>query len=237
MITIAILDDVKSNTEEIHDITESFFNSQSLECQIFDYSDPNTLLAEISTKNISIYLIDIELKKLTTTGIEAAKKINAISPEAQIIFISAYDKYYLDVYQADHIFLVPKTMLKTILPEALDKAMRHLNENNIHIIQFSYNKTSYQIQENRIRYMEKMLRKIKVVANESYQCYGKFDDLISQSSTGNLIQCHKSYVVNTQYIQQLNHTNCVLLDGTVIPVSRRYYPELLKYLSGGGAYE
>lgn len=233
MITVAVLDDIKSHTKEIHDITSSYFDNQNIESQIFDYTDPNTLLSEGCSKNISIYLIDIELKKLTTTGIEVAKKINSISPEAQIIFISAYDRYYLDVYNADHIYLVPKNKINEVLPPALEKAIRHINENSSHIIQFSYNRTNYQIQESRIKYMEKLLRKIRIVANETYECYGQFTDLISQSSTGNLIQCHKSYAVNTQYIQQLNHSSCVLLDGTVIPVSRKYYPDLLKSLSGG----
>ena len=65
--------------------------------------------------------------------------------------------------------------------------MRHIDESTSHVIRFSYNRMNYILQENKIRYMEKMLRKIRIVANKEFECYGKFEDIqdnISSCITG-----------------------------------------------------
>lgn len=44
-------------------------------------------------------------------------------------------------------------------------------------------------------------------------------------------RCHKSYLVNMFRIRQLSRNEAVLMDGTVIPVSRNRYEDFQKKYS------
>ena len=230
MITVAIMDDSLSNAEQIRIHVNSFFDGHSIEHHTDIYNEPNRLLNSRHNP-YSIYITDIDLKSDSVSGIDIARRLNQTFPASQVIFITAFDKYFVDVYQTDHIYTVPKPRLNEVLPMALDKAMAKIHKDVSGMIQFSHNKTSFQLPESQVRYMEKALRKIIIYADQQYECYAKFQDLLSQSSSGNLIQCHKSYVVNLHYIKSVNRTQCVLSDNTVIPVSKTYYSILLNRLA------
>ena len=230
MIKIAVLDDILSNAVQIKNWAESYFEGRAIECHTDIYNNPNSL---VSSKNnpYAIYILDINLNSDTVSGIDIAQQLNSKQPAAQIIFVTAFDKYHVDVYEAEHIYTVPKAKLKDILPKALNKALLHIQKSTEHCISFSHNKANYQIPENQIRYMEKALRKVIIYADHEYECYAKFQNLLSQSTSENLVQCHKSYVVNTSQIKSLTRTYCVLLDNTVVPISKTYYASIFNRLS------
>ena len=231
MITLAILEDIPSDADSVRECAASFLSSVREEHKIIYFNDPNSLLKDLENNRYSIYLLDIELQKMTADGIDIAGKINRYNPSAQIIFVSAYNRYWLDVYRVNHVYFVPKSSMKTHLPEALQKALKQIHASKEQIISFKYGRTSFHIPEAEIRYMEKALRKIIIHADDTYQCYSKFDEILSQSSSGHLVQCHKSFAVNTEYIRSLSRKSCTLLDGTEIPVTARQYPVLLERLS------
>lgn len=231
MITLAILEDIPSNADSVRECAASFLSSVREEHKIIYFSDPNSLLKDLENNRYNIYLLDIELHKMTVNGIDIAEAVNRLSPSAQIIFVSAYNQYWLDVYRANHVYFVPKNSMKMHLPDALRKALKQIHASRDQVISFKYGGTSFHIPEADIRYMEKALRKIIIHADDTYQCYSKFDTILSQSSTGHLVHCHKSFAVNTEYIRSLSRKSCTLLDGTEIPVTARQYPVLLERMS------
>ena len=236
MINIAILDDSPEQSASICNVASHYLDSVSLEYRFHEYSLQEDLIQDLSVIPFSIFLLDIELNKLTSTGIDVALNINRMFADAQIIFVTAYEKYYIDSYKADHVYLVPKPRIHELLPEALQKALRKIQQYQTHSLLIRFNKKNYQIPEHSVKYMEKNLRKVTIYAADTFVCYAKLEDILRMATSGVLVQCHKSFAVNIQYIKSLEKSSCVLLDGTVIPVSKRYRSDIFKKLtplSGG----
>ena len=65
--------------------------------EVFSYTNPLQALEDNKDKQIDIAFLDIEMPELN--GIMLAKKLKAINPKINIIFVTAYDNYALEAYK------------------------------------------------------------------------------------------------------------------------------------------
>ncbi len=73
-----------------------------------------------------------------------------------------------------------------------------------------------------ILYIESSVRKLRLVCPEqTIEFYGKIGDLEEQLSEDSFVRCHKSYLVNLEYLRAYDAKSVTLLDGTIIPVSKQ----------------
>ena len=61
------------------------------------YTNPVLAWEENQNTPIDIAFLDIEMPKIN--GIQLAKKLKSVSPQVNIIFVTAYDNYALDAYR------------------------------------------------------------------------------------------------------------------------------------------
>ena len=66
-------------------------------------------------------------------GIEAGKKVLQMQPDSQLIFISAKDTYYQEVYEVDHVYLLKKPFEDECLKQAVRRAEKKLDQAVDHI--------------------------------------------------------------------------------------------------------
>ena len=83
--------------------------------------------------------------------------------------------------------------------------------------------------------MESQLHKINIVLkNKQYQCTERLDYFSDQLGQ-KFLKCHKSYVVNIDYILEFCSKEITLITGEKIPVSKSCYPiakyQLCEYLN------
>ena len=83
---------------------------------MFAYSDSHD-----GGQGSDILLMDIEMRE--ENGIEIVSRVNQIWPDCQVIYLTNYLSYSLDVYDTKHVYYVLKDQLKTRLPEVLKKAL------------------------------------------------------------------------------------------------------------------
>ncbi len=231
MIRIAVVEDSSEQIPAISREINHFFQKTNTEFGLTVYSDPFTFLLDLSKTRFSIAIIDINLNSSSINGIETAQKVNHLSPRTQVIFITDYPEFYITAYNARHVYLIPKTEISVLLPAALEKAIHGMHAFQEHMIRISIGQTSFFLAEERIRYVEKNLRKLIICADQEYECYGKFSDFLPLTATGTIMQCHRSYLVNTSFIKSLTRTGAILFDETFIPVSATYFHTLLEALS------
>ncbi|MBR4457034.1 MAG: response regulator transcription factor [Solobacterium sp.] len=232
MLRIAVLEDASEQVPAITREIGQFFSQNPAEYSLTVYTDPISLLSDLMVSHFSIALLDIHLQKSKLSGIDTAQRINHTSPRTQVIFITAYPGFYVNVYEARHVYVVPKIDLHTYLPAALKKAIENLRETGTHLIHINIGQQSYFIPEEKIRYVEKDLRKLIICADSTYECYGKFADLLSQAQTGCLVQCHRFYLVNINYITTVSRKGVTLLDGTWVPHSESFRNAINIKMSG-----
>ena len=176
-------------------------------------------------RNCSRYdavFMDIEFKE-GPLGIDAAVRINADAPHCQIVFLTNYLHYSLDVYRANHAWFVLKSQLEQRLPEVFEKlsfvdgvrraaiAIKPVGEGGV-----------VNISCNDIRYAERINRitRLFMCDGAKYDVREKISELADRLPEAWFGRCHNSYIVHFGYVRTLHVSDLVLDDGTHIPVSR-----------------
>lgn len=232
MFNIAIVDD---NTVFLRDMEEKLRDemySRYLPFYIQSYESAERLISDLSEeKTYDLLFIDIRLDE-SRNGIETAKQITDQLPEIQIVFITYYPQYYLDVYEVPHIYLITKDKLDSLLPKAIDVALKNYmhSDNDTLIIRTKYE--TAVLRKKNILYLEKNLRQFIAHTTEgTVTFYGSFRDILTQLGE-HFVRSHKSYILNIDHIETIDGRFVVISDGSRIPLSRTYRRNLLDAVSG-----
>lgn len=163
--------------------------------------------------------LDIELGKFS--GIELARKISVLNPCTQIIFISQYLKYVSPVYQVKHTFFIYKPELNSWLKHAVTQALENIRQISSQFLQITWNKESFSLLQQKIVYMERTLRitNIHMVDEKTYHTSEKLSDILAKLNNS-FIQCHRSYIVNLNYVSAFDKLTLYLQNNDEVPVSR-----------------
>ena len=104
---LAICEDNPTHYEMINTLLQKSLQV-SFEITHFTSGDEFLRTIEMEGCPYSIVLTDIDLGTERINGISLAEKINCISPDTQIIFISQYLQYATAVYETEHAYFIHK---------------------------------------------------------------------------------------------------------------------------------
>lgn len=230
MINLAILDDDSIHLENLVDKTTKILGKKNIEFKITQFNDVNTLTDQLVSSDFDIFLLDVKVGD-NTTSISLGKKINEISDNAQIIFVTSYPIYFTEVYDCRHVYCILKEELDKRLEDALDVALKNINDSDSNNIVVKEKHNSHILRSSDILYLEKDLRKIKFVMKDKsvIETYASFDDYISDLPKC-FVQIHRSFIINANYIKNVNLNYVILLNDEQIPISRTYKKDAMDIL-------
>ena len=220
---IYICDDDKNMYPMLAEWIREYLNGS--ECQVETYDNGIDLIYEL--KNIEssgpdIIFMDIKLKN--DNGIDVAKLIKKENKNAVIIFISGYTEYFEDSFEAEPVYFLIKPLKKEMFLRAMDKAMEKMEQKKEKYLLFRKKDVS-RIFFDDIYYVESIGRKIHIHCRQGeFEYYEKLDFIMNQLE-GEFVKCHKSYLVNMKWIQQVDNKAITLMNGIEIPVSRNRMTE------------
>lgn len=192
------------------------------------FSDAEQFEFFISEKPNEANIIIMDVRLDSSNGIDLAKQILKLQPSSQIIFISGYDSYYLDVYSVDHVYFLKKPIDTKYLRQAIQRAGEKLLDLHARSFIVSNREGIHIIPYNEILYLENELRKIHVhMVKGKITFYGKFENMMDELD-GRFIRCHNSYVVNITKVRKLSSRKFYFDGDRSIPISRTYYDEVRK---------
>jgi DNA-binding LytR/AlgR family response regulator len=55
--------------------------------------------------------------------------------------------------------------------------------------------------------------------------YRKIDEVEKDFTSGSLVRVHQSFLVNMEYVKEIKRYEIIMLDGTIIPVSKKWYKQ------------
>lgn len=222
MKRFAICDD---DAEIVEELKEKILNIYRREVQVAAFQKASDLISWLEEKHHETagVFLDIELDK--GNGIDAAKRIETMSGEVPIVFITGYVKYVQDIFQVRPVALLLKPVEEYRLREALKRCEDVLEEGRKNIVTFQMKGVLHQLNCRDIVYVESDKRILYIYEkNQMYKVYMKLDELEAMQLPG-FLRCHKSYMVNMNYIKYLSAEGVILKSGKKIPVSRSKYQE------------
>lgn len=241
MLQIAICDDETLLLEEIRRITEDCLQSQQTFSILSTYTDGKSLFYDIQDgKRFDLLLLDIEMPGLS--GMELAKRIHELLPDALMLFVTAHYKYAVDAYEL-HIFrYIPKNQLKERLPHALRDAVSLLEIQNTDSYIISSQNRLERIPYKEILYIEKdgknaLFHTVSTqkqpadLAGKNRRVRKTLTEVFDELHSEEFHFIERGYIVNLRHVTGISHTDCILADQTRLPVSQSRLPEFKKRLS------
>lgn len=229
-MNIGICDDERMESKRIEKFLNGISELAAYDVNICTY-EPEEFRQLLELKendeeqpNLDIVIMDIEFSDKEYDGIFLTKKLNEVSRDCQVIYLTHILEFAPEVYDTDHCYFVMKNNMELMLPRALSKALNIYSDNiSKKPLAIMSGGHKVYISQNDIRYVEKRQRQTIVhTDNNVYTCYESIS-VLSKKLSGNLVRCHGGYMVNIAHVTYLGGDK-ILLDnpGEEVPVGKTY---------------
>lgn len=221
-LTIAICDDNENQISELRRLLGEWSADKPFALVIDEYISAESFLFSYHDKPCDLILLDIEMKRLN--GMELAKKLRDKGDMLPIVFITGYSEYMSDGYEVEALHYLLKPVDKTKLFSVLDRYIkRRAPESEIML---SCDEGSLHISPEMIVYCEAVGKKTYVHLQDKTIVCNMGISSMKNILPDEFIFCHRSYIVNLQFVRSIGKVEIVLDSGECIPISRRLYKEV-----------
>ena len=235
MLNFVICDDNISVLQSVTKFLESIFINHKLEAKIsFSTSEHDKLLNFAESNSVDVIILDIDLKS-NKNGLDIAMELRKNNKNLYIIFLTGYMDY---VFQSLKVRIFDY-LLKPINYEKLETCILRLIEDTKEINHYICLNNKITVNQNDIIFIEKVGMKSVIYTKDStISVYSTLDKIFSNLSE-NFIRAHKSYIVNTNKIQNIDFTkNTLHLDNNLnCNIGLKYKHNLLEVLKNASHFK
>lgn len=223
MIKIAICDDEPFYIQQLIKLINTYPDSIHEKFDITTFSSGYQLTKIIAQAPNFFDLIFLDNLMPEINGIDTAKVIRTYNKFVPIIFVTSTKDFAFDSYavKASHYLLKPLTEKQT--NEILSDFLKNYTKNESEVLTINVNQKIQSIAYRDIIYIESKLRKVIIhTIKDSITFYEKLSNIESELSGGNFYRCHQSFIINNQYIKNIQTGYLLTSQDITIPISKKY---------------
>ena len=232
MIRVAICEDEKETQCLIEDYVDNILKNINKEYKILKYSSGEELL-QGNLKDIDILLLDIQMGQIN--GMDTARKIREVDNKMEIIFITSLIDYVQEGYEVRAYRYLLKPIESGELKKHVLACIKEIEMNKNNYIVIKNNPNTYKIYSNEIKYIEVQKKQMSIYTiNKSFDVRYSLGKIEKDLTLDKYVRCHKSFLVNLSYVENIKPNIAVLESGEEVPISRYRYKDVkeqfLKFL-------
>lgn len=222
MIRIAICEDEVSQQIQIKQFLDKILNNIEYEILMFNCGEE---LINNYPKDIDIFLLDIQMDKIN--GMDVARNIRKIDKNSvEIIFTTSVVEYIQEGYEVR----AYRYLLKPIKFEELKKhilaCIEEIQNKKDQYLIIEGKGEIYKIDINNITYVEVQKKDMIVhTVERDYEVKMSLEKIEKELSNYKFFRCHKSFLVNLNYIENIKQYIAILENGDEVSVSRHRFKE------------
>lgn len=218
MLEIAICDDEPIMIREISALLCAYMARKNLTAyHISSFTAGSSLLESVC--NFDFIFLDIQMEQ--PDGIETARLLRRRNHHSLLIFITILKEYVFDAFEVEAYDYLVKPLEENRFRRTMDRGLRTLEQRAAKKIVVRQGADFIVVPLDDIVYYEVRGRKIylhrKNSAVTSY--YDKLEHLERQVDR-RFFKCHRSYLVNLDYVCGCQNGQIILLQDEKIPISR-----------------
>lgn len=222
MIRIAILDDEETDLQKEKEVTEQYFRSKKIECDIATYQNVGWFLMGLPEEKFDLYILDTEMPE--KNGIEVAKEIRKVYPDPVLIYITNYLNYALDAYEVDTYRYIPKDKMEerlkftydTLLPILMQREERYYTiKKRSEIEKLAYSDIFYVKKEG------KMV--VFVHRNGETSIRTTLAEVEKSLNAKEFIMSDRGYLANVRHVMKMKNRNLYMRNDNIITVGRERF--------------
>lgn len=227
MIQIAVCDDEPVLLDGVVSRLSNYMESKNLPCQISRFASGRTLLE--SDRDFDIFFLDIQMEP--PDGMETARRLREQNCRSLLIFLTVLKDNVFDSFEVQAFDYLIKPLEEQRFQHTMNRAVKFLEQRAEKSILVQRGSDCHIIPFSDIVYCEVLGRKVYLhrIGGEIIDYYEKLEDL-EKRLDNRFFKCHRSYLVNLDYVQGCSEGLVELPNNSKIPVSRLREQELTQAL-------
>lgn len=226
-MNLLICDDEPAVVEQVSALLRDHCEKSGISAHFYPFSDPGAI------KDLSSYdLAFLDIDMGDSSGIDLARSLRRETPGIVIVFLTNFIQYAPEGFEVQAFrYLLKRDMTEKLIPyfEAASKEVVQRKG----ILTISVHSEPIDIPVNHILYLEANLRVIIVhlIHDErtEYHFYSNLSDLSKKLEDLGFLRVQRSFLVNMEYIVQLQYEKVSLTGGIVLPSSAKNHKELKQH--------
>lgn len=227
MIKFAICDDEPQMAQEIADQLASYMNEISSDYSVECFSSGYALLK--SSNEFGIIFLDIQMER--PDGMETARLLRQRDTRSLLIFVTVLKDCVFDVFPLEAFDYLLKPVENGRFRRTMDRALRWIEQGAAKNLVIQQGSGCQVVLLSDILYCEVLGRKVYLHKKDGIvvDYYDRLED-VEQRVDSRFFKCHRSYLVNLDYVSGCQEGQVLLPQGKRIPVSRLRERELTQAL-------
>ena len=227
MIKLAICDDEPQMAQEIADQLASYMKETDIDYSVDRFPSGYALLK--SSDEFGIIFLDIQMER--PDGMETARLLRQRDSRSLLIFVTVLKDRVFDVFPLEAFDYLLKPLDRDRFRRTMDRAVRWLERDAAKNLMIQRGSDRQIVLLSDILYCEVLGRKVYLHKKDGIvvDYYDRLED-VEQRVDSRFFKCHRSYLVNLDYVSGCQEGQVLLPQGKRIPVSRLRERELTQAL-------
>lgn len=165
------------------------------------------------------------------SNIELAKDLQEYFPHIRIIFYSGTTECAEKIFRAVPSFFLSIPFREESVAMALERVRIGCEEDIGRTFTIQSRGQKQRIRFSAIKYIESSGRKMFLYTDDGFfETYMTMEDVL-EKLPAQFIQCHRSYIINSDKIEKYSAEGILLTGGMLVPISRSYKKRIREFLT------
>lgn len=216
---IAICEDNIEELKALEAMLSEAFAKMHIDIEQATFTQEADMLAAIEGgETWTLCFLDIYIQG--ANGVKLAEAIKAANPEAVIVFTTSSPDFLLDGFRLGAVHYLLKPISQNDVDEAVKRALK-IVEQDERSIQLMVGRAPRTIQTASIIYAESQNHVTQICTSEGIlRSYIRLDEVQEMLTESSFLRCHRSYLVNMAYVEQVLEKDFLMGNDTVVPIRR-----------------
>lgn len=221
---VVLCEDKQKEMEALLDLCDRYGLDRGYRLEVDCYAHVDLLLADAASRGADIMLLDIMMPQEgqdAALGVEAARHLRAEGYRGEIIFTSSSPDFYPEGFEVGAAHYLLKPLPYEAFAHAMDRAVARLRRPE-RMIRVPVDRIAVTIPQNRILYAEVYGHEtILHTTTEPLRVLLPLKNIEKLLEGDPFLRCYRSYIVNMDYIIEMEESCFVLRSSQRIPLTVR----------------
>jgi DNA-binding LytR/AlgR family response regulator len=217
-----LCDDEAEELAGLEALAEAWGRERHVPLRLRAYGSGEDLLMALG-KGESFDVVFLDVYMGLTNGVDVARELRNYDEDCCIVFATNSRGHAIDGYGVRALQYLLKPLAKAAVDKALDQAREQLERRRDRFVLLRNKQGSYRIPLHEISYVESRARVFVIHRGDlgDLEFYGRLDDFEGELGDPRFLRCHKSYIVNLDYVRAIEGGEFILEGGEALRISMK----------------